>query len=164
MKYRVHLDSHGYVNFRFNADVDEHRWLTNEPEVICECDSLDEAEMVAYSHLGRDPTDTAFISLDDGRLLNSFRCDLADKERERLGRRIGMLFGLLVLCIVGFSWAAVFGQTRFAFIAFFVAAGLFSLIALLGIQNQFESLLVSLLVEAIMLIVGHVNLFSQASG
>lgn len=151
MSYRVHLRSRGDVNYRKNVDVDPNCWLTNNPEIVFESESLDEAETNAYSHLGRDPTDTAFVSSSDGRLIRTLRCDPADELREQLGERIGYLFGICILLFGAFLFAAVFGRAGVAFVVCIGSLVLYSALALLKVQNELESLFVSFLVEVLCL-------------
>lgn len=151
MNYRVHLRSRGDVNYQKNAEVDPNCWLTNTPEIVFETESSDEAETIAYSYLGRDPSDTAFVSGDDGRLLRTLRCGPADELRERLGDRIGYLIGISILLFAAFLFAAVFGRPGVAFVLCVGFLVLYSAMLLLKIQNELESLFVTLIAQLLCL-------------
>lgn len=145
------LASRGDVNWRYNAAEDPNCWLTNEPESVFDTNSMEEAEFAAYSYLGRNPDDTAYISDDEGRMLRTYRCDAADELRERLSHRIGYFFAASVLCFTALLFAAIFGRPTVALVVFAGVLLLFSALTLLRIQNHFESLLVTLIVEVLVL-------------
>ena len=151
MTYRVHLSSRGHVNSKFNCAESPHQWLTNEPEIVAEAQTLEDAEMIAYSHLGRDPFDTAYISSEDGRLHRTLRCDPADDQRSRFARRFELLFGFTMLCMIAFACSAIFGSPLICFAVFVLSASLFLFFAVTKIQNVTECMFVGVIIELLAL-------------
>ncbi len=112
--------------------------LSDVPAPIAEDSDMRGIEEKVWAHLGREPDDFVYVADEGGRVLRIMTCDKHHERVEKAQRTTGIGWGLFILCVTTLIGSSLGGLGTFGIFIFAAIACLYLLVVLLGIQNEFE--------------------------
>ncbi len=149
MKYLVYAQQDGPISIDYSRR-DEPAGiigsLKEKPQAIGEAASKEDAIEKAYAHLGRAPSDMAYVADSNDLLYKILINRQYQEESNRNGKRQCMAWSILVFCIVSFLATLFAGLGFTGFLMFIGVTAVYIVFVLAQFQNELESAVVCLMV------------------